>query len=141
MQIHVRVEVDINRLPSEVFLRLIDFAEWPKWGSQLVSMEKVTPGPLQVGTQIRQISRRGAQSASTIVHITDLTANQSLGIKSPDLAAVFTIAPAGAWSRLASEVDVEAHGVAALMYRVLLKQFLAGDLRRFKRLVETRPIE
>lgn len=122
-------------------MRLTDFREWPKWGSQLVSMEKVTPGQLHVGTQIRQITRRGAQSVSTIVEITGFTSNHTLAIKSPDLAAVFTVAPARVGSRLVSAVEVEARGVGALMYRVMLKQFLAGDLRRFKHIVETRPVE
>jgi hypothetical protein len=99
-------------------------------------MEEITPGPPRVGGRLRQVTAQRGKETSTELEITELTPNRALRIRYPNLDAHFKLDNAGAGTRLVSSVEVEAGGLLALIYRLLLKRFLAADLRRFKRLVE-----
>jgi len=131
------VSIGINRPPSEVFAALTDFGKWPQWGGgNLVSMEQISPGPLQVGSQLRQVNKTGGKPAETLVQVTDFAPDQALALERPNLRAAFTLEPIEAATYLNASFEVEASGVSALLYRLLLKRFVASDLRKFKALVD-----
>ena len=131
------VSIVINRPPAEVFAWLIDFGKWPQWGGgNLVSMEQISPGPLQVGSQFRQVNKIGRKPTETRVQVTHFVPDQTLGIERPNLRGTFTLEPIEAGTRLSADFAVEATGFSVLMYRVFLKQFVTSDLRKFKALVE-----
>ncbi len=140
MQIKIDTAIVINRPPAQVFARLTDIGEWPTWGGDLVSMEQISAGPLQVGSQIRQVTRRGRKPSESLVEVTELVPDQRLGIKEPVLEGTFTLDPVEVGTRLNARFEVEAAGLMALMYRLMLKQFAANDLRKFKKMVESREV-
>lgn len=130
------VSILIDRPPDDVFARLIDFGTWPQWGGgNLISMEQVSAGPLQVGTQLRQMNGTGNKAIETLVQVTQLVPGRALGIERPDLRGTFTLEPVATGTRLSASFEVEATGFSALMYRLLLKQFVAADLRKFEQLM------
>lgn len=131
------VSIVINHPPAEVFARLIDFGKWSQWGGgNLVSMEQISPGPLQVGSQLRQVNKTGHKPTETLVQVTHLVSDQTLGIARPNLRGTFTLKPIETSTRLNASFEVEATGFSALMYRLFLKQFVMSDLRKFKALGE-----
>lgn len=137
MHTQTNVSVLINRPPVEVFARLIDFDQWPQWGGgNLVSMEQVSPGPLQAGAQLRQVNKLGGKPTATLVQVTHLVPNEALGIERSNLRGTFTLEPIPTGTRLSANFAVEATGLSAPLYRMFLKQFVASDLRKFKALVE-----
>jgi uncharacterized protein YndB with AHSA1/START domain len=137
MQIQSSVSVIINRPPAEVFTELTNFGQWPQWGGgNLVSMEQISPGPLQVGSQLRQMNKTGRKPTETLVQVTQLMPDQTLGFERPNLHGTFTLEPIEVGTRLNASFKVEASGLSAPMYRLFLKQFVASDLRKFKALVE-----
>ena len=137
MRNEVTVSVIINRPPMDVFASLTDFAKWPQWGGgNLVSMQQISAGPLQVGSSLRQVNKAGRRPIETLVRVTLFVPNQTLGIERPDLCGTFTLEPVEAGTRLQASFEVRLAGLKALMYRLLLKQFVLSDLRRFKTLVE-----
>lgn len=75
----LKVNTIINRPPAEVFAGLIHFGKWPLWPGGLVNVDPVSPGPLQVGSQIRQI-RTSGKPAESIMEVTQLILNQLLGL-------------------------------------------------------------
>lgn len=131
------VSIVIHRAPAEVFAALTDFGKWPQWGGgNLVSMEQISPGPLQVGSQLRQVNKTGRQLTETLVQVTDIAPDQALAMERQNLRGAFTLEATEAGTRLNASFEVEATGLSALMYRLFLKKFVAGDLRNFEALVE-----
>ena len=137
MHPQANVSVLIHRPPAEVFAWLIDFGKWPQWGGgNMVSMEQISTGPLQVGSQLRQVNQTGRKPTETLVQVTQLMPDQTLGFERPNLHGTFTLESIEVGTRLNASFEVEASGLSALMYRLFLKQFVASDLRKFKALVE-----
>ena len=131
------VSIIINRAPSDVFASLIDLSNWPQWGGgNLESVEQLSPGPLQAGSQLRQVNRMGGKQTETFVQVTHFVPDQALGIERPNLRGAFTLEPVESGTRLNALFEVEAAGITALMYWLLLGQFVRSDLRRFKTMVE-----
>jgi len=131
------VSIIINRPPAEVFAGLINFGKWPQWGGgNLVSMEQISTGPLQVDSQLRQVNQTGRKPTETLVQVTDFVPDQTLGIERSNLRGTFTLEPVEIATRLNASFEVDATGLSALIYRIFLKQFVTSDLRKFKALVE-----
>lgn len=131
------VSIIINRPPAEVFAELINFGTWPQWGGRnLVSMEQVLAGPLQVGSQLRQVNKTGHKPTETLVQVTEFVPDQTFGIERPNLRGTFTLEPVEIATQLNASFEIEATGLSALLYRIFLKQFVTSDLRKFKALVE-----
>ncbi|MFN8379556.1 MAG: SRPBCC family protein [Anaerolineae bacterium] len=137
MPITVMADIVIHALPGRVFSRLCDVESWPQWGSNLVSMKKLSEGPLQVGSQLQQVAKGGRNPAASILEVYAYVPDQSFGIKGLNLEGVFTLEPVEADTRLHARFTVETSGLAALMYRLLLKRYVVTDLRTFKRLIES----
>jgi hypothetical protein len=133
----ISVSIIINRPRSEVFAALIDLAKWPEWGGgNLVSMEQMSAGSLQAGSQIRQVNKLNGKLTEHLVHVTHFVPNQAFGIERPNLRGIFALEPAGTGTRLNARFEVDAVGVSALKYRFFLGPFVRNDLRKFKVLVE-----
>ncbi|MEZ4669636.1 MAG: SRPBCC family protein [Anaerolineae bacterium] len=137
MRNEIRVSVTINRPPSRVFAHLVDLKNWPQWGGDLASMEQISAGSLGIGSTIRQVTKSKRNARESVVEVTEYVPDQRFGIKSSNLEGGFTLEPCEGGTRLNARFEVEASGLAALMYRVMLKQFVMNDLRKFKRIVET----
>src|SRR5512139_1704200 len=115
MRIQASVSVIINRPPAEVSAWLTDFGQWPQWGGgNLVSMEQISPGPLQVGSQFRQVNKLGQQPKETLVHVTHWVPDQALGIERPNLRGTFALEPIETGTRLRADFAVGATGFSAL---------------------------
>jgi len=129
--------VVVNRPIAEVFGHLTEFDLWPAWsGGRLKSMTQMTSGAPGPGTELLQVFRRGARTTETQVEITELVENSALALESRGYRARFTLEAARDATRVECHVEVDAHGVMALVYRLLLPRFIATDLRKFRRLVE-----
>ena len=139
MQNATSAAIIINRPPAEVFAWLTDFDTWPQWGGgNLVSMKQVSAGPLQAGSQLRQVNQTGRKPTETLVQVTDFVPDQTFGIERPNLRGTFTLEPVLTGTQLNAVFEVNAAGLSALMYRLFIKRFVMNDLRKLKALIETR---
>ena len=133
------VAIIINRPPAEVFAWLTDFDTWPQWGGgNLVSMKQVSAGPLQAGSQLRQVNQTGRKPTETLVQVTDFVPDRTFGIERPNLRGTFTLEPVMTGTQLNAVFEVDAAGLSALMYRLFIKRFVMNDLRKLKALIEAR---
>lgn len=131
------VTIIINRPPAEVFAWLTDFDTWPQWGGgNLVSMKQVSAGPLQAGSQLRQVNQTGRKPTETLVQVTDFVPDQTFGIERPNLRGTFALEPVTTGTQLNAVFEVNAAGLSALMYRLFIKRFVMNDLRKLKALIE-----
>ena len=53
--IQFTTSIDINRPVAEVFDFLADFEHMPTWNYFVRHVEKMTPGPIRVGTRFHQV--------------------------------------------------------------------------------------
>jgi hypothetical protein len=105
-----------------------------------VSMEQISSGSLQVGSQILQVTKGGRKPGESIVEVTEYVLDERFGIKGPNLEGTFVLESFEAGTRLNARFEVEATGLMALMYKLMLKRFLMDDLRKFKKLVESNEV-
>jgi uncharacterized protein YndB with AHSA1/START domain len=137
MQVSVNTHIVIHHPPDRVFAWLTAINKLPLWGGNLVSMEQISAGLLQVGSQIRQVTNGGRKLSESIVEVTEYVPGQRFGIKGSNLEGTFTLEPFQAGTRLNARFEVEATGLIAFLYRVMLNQFVLNDLHKFKKLVES----
>lgn len=138
MQITINHHILIHVSSTQVFAWLTDIKKWPQWGGNLVSMEQVSTESLQVGSQIRQVTKGGRKQGASILEVTEYVPGQSFGIKGLNLEGTFTLEPLAAGTRLYARFQIEAAGLVAVMYKLMLKWFVMNDLQRFKKLVESK---
>ena len=137
MRTATSASIVINRPPAKVFAELTNFGKWPQWGGgNLVSVEQVSTGPLQVGSQLRQVNKTGRKPTETLAQVTHLVPDQTLGIERPNLRGMFTLEPAKTGTQLNAVFEVDSTGLSALIYRLFIKQFVTNDLRKLKALIE-----
>jgi hypothetical protein len=77
----VQQSVDIAQPLKEVFAFVGDPANDALWGSALVEVEQVTPGPLAVGTRFRYVVRFAGRQFETVREVTEYDPNHRLANK------------------------------------------------------------
>lgn len=129
----------INRPPADVFSGLTDFSRWPRWQGGLTSVELISPGPLQVGSQLRQISM-GRKAAESMIEVTYLVSNKILGLKSPSRPlswqGSFTLESVDDGTRLTLQFEIQAIGLAGMIRDLIIRLTLRQELKTFKAMVE-----
>ena|ERR1041385_1575667 len=55
-------EIEIARPIEEVFDFLVDFRNLPKWNYYVMTVEKITQGPIQIGTEFHQVRKTDSQN-------------------------------------------------------------------------------
>ena len=129
----------INRPPAEVFAGLTNFGTWPLWQGGLVSVDQISAGPLQIGSQVRQIRKSGNPTES-LMEVTHLVPNQMLGLKSPGrpLAwqGAFTLEPVDGGTQFTLQFEIQATGLVGLISDLIIRLTLQQELRTFKAIVE-----
>ena len=135
----LKANIIINRPPAEVFAGLINFGQWPRWQGGLISVDQISPGPLQIGSQLRQV-RSSGKPRESLIEVTHLVPNQILEVKSPSppLAwqGIFTLEPVGVGTRFGLVFEIRASGLAGLISDLIIKLTLKQELNTFKALVE-----
>lgn len=76
-------EIIIHKPISEIYAFLSDFENMPKWNYYLVSVEKISPGNIAVGTTFHQIRKNDTQHYRIVE------------LNYPDTIAIETLPPKG----------------------------------------------
>jgi hypothetical protein len=120
----LKANIIINRPPPEVFAGLTHFDQWPRWQGGLISVVQISPGPLAVGSQLRQVRSSGNPKES-LIEVTHLVPDQMLGVKSPSppLAwqGIFTLVPLDTNTRFGLEFKIEASGLTGFIGYLIIR--------------------
>ena len=132
--------VQLQRSPEDVFDYLIDMRNELKWNPDVESMEKISDGPIGLGTKFRAKWKQ-----TELVEVECMEFERPLawrydsgGALSASVRAA--LAPAGAGSLLTVYFDVHAHGKLKLLFPVLLpmlKRSEKQNMSRIKQAVES----
>ena len=114
-----KVSFRVERPREEVFAYLADLEKAPEWVPDLVSVKKVTEGPVGVGTRYEEVVRTGSRMATAELEVTDhdpprLFAHRGQGGPS-HFTGRFELAQDGAGTLVTHHWSVRMSGVFKLM--------------------------
>jgi uncharacterized protein YndB with AHSA1/START domain len=129
----------IGRPINEVFRFVADFENIPKWNYYVVEVNKVTTGPIGVGTVFRQVRKTDTQRYK----IVEFEPNRKVVVETlPPASALqmrFTFEPAGGGTRLTDEWELKGGliGLFGSLAAGRVKAAVAENLAKLKQLLET----
>jgi uncharacterized protein YndB with AHSA1/START domain len=138
--------VEIAREPAAVFAHCADPAREREWNPQLRAVEKLTDGPIGVGTRFRMTFGHGVGD-STVTYVRfDPPRTWAAQSTSPrlDVRAEGEVVPVGSGARLVVRTDLRPHGPLRLLAPVLRRYMHAAwdrNLGVIKTQLETRDHE
>lgn len=135
--------VDIDRSPEEVFDYLVDLRNEAKWNPDVESMEKITEGPIGMGTKFLA---KWKQSDLLEVECTRYERPRAWCYCNGGPVSVqldITVTPQGSGSHLTARFDAHPHGMMKLFFPVFLQVMKRSEKRnmpRMKAAVESTPV-
>ena len=117
--IHIRGEIVIGRLVEDVFDYVADECNEPTYNVQMRRAEKISAGPIGVGTQYRAEVVSGGRSASMVIEFTEYERPRKLASKttmsSKDIAYTLIFEPVREGTRMRWSGEIEPHGLLNLI--------------------------
>lgn len=146
MRLSVETAIAVPR--ARVFHKLMDVARWPEAITGIDSVEVLTPGPVGVGTRIRETRRMHGRLASEVMTFAEIVAPGRLALTAESHGTRYRITheltEAGAGTRLAMHFEgipvtmlARAFTPIAWLMRGSIERQLAADLADLKRACET----
>ena len=134
--------ITINREPAAVFAYLTQFENVPWWNYAIAKTQKITDGPVRVGSRYRQqrtIPTRSEESFEVIDYEPDrkLTIRGQLGPFSGEIS--YVLERADDTTVLMNAADLHARGPLRLMEFLVtrrVKSSVAANLSTLKRILE-----
>lgn len=119
--------VQIDRSPAEVFDYLVDLRNELEWNPDVQSMEKLTDGPIGVGTKFLAKWKQSRQIEVECIRF-ERPRRWAYSNGGP-LSVVFdvTLTPQGTGTWLAARFDARPHGLLKLFFPVLLRQLRRAE--------------
>jgi len=119
--------VQIDRSPEAVFDYLVDLCNELKWNPDAQSMERLTDGPIGVGTKF--LAKWKQSKLIEVECIRFERPHRWAYSNGGPLSVVFdvTITPQGTGSLLASRFEVRPHGLLKLFFPVILRELKRAE--------------
>jgi Polyketide cyclase / dehydrase and lipid transport len=115
----------INRPPDLVFDTVADERNEPRYNPRLRNVEKITTGPVGVGTRFRAETVRIGRASQMVIEFIDFDRPRRLGssthMSSVDFRGALTFDPDPEGTRMRWSWDVRAHGVLKLLQPLLVR--------------------
>jgi len=145
MAIDVSTAIDIARPADAVAAYQFDPTNDPAWIGGVDRAEKLTAGPMAVGSRVRRLGGFMGRHIEWVMEVVEMAPARRLAmhaVKSPfPMDVSYEIEPSGAGSRARIRIQGQAYGMFRLFGPLLgpmVRRSVAGDLCRLKALVEAR---
>ena len=117
--IHIKGDILIDRPVENVFDYVADECNEPSYNAQMRLVEKISDGPIGVGTQYRADVVSGSRPVSMVIEYTAYERPRRLASKTTmsamDIAYTLTFEPVGEGTRMGWSGEIEPHGMLKLM--------------------------
>jgi uncharacterized protein YndB with AHSA1/START domain len=117
--VHIEGEIVIGRPVEEVFDFVADQQNEPRYNTQMRGSEKITEGPIGVGTRYRAEVVTGRQVVPMVIEVTEFERPRMLAsttrMSSMDIRYALTFAPVSQGTRMRWVGDVEPKGWLRLL--------------------------
>ena len=122
--VHIEGEIVIARPVEEVFDFVADERNEPRYNTQMRRAEKISEGPIGLGTQYRAEVMRGRQAVPMVIEVTGYERPRMLAsttrMSSMDIRYALTFAPVSEGTRMGWVGDVQPKGLLRLMSPVVV---------------------
>ncbi len=126
MTIRYEHAIEVNCSPSQAFAFLDDLPRTPQWLGPCTKLEKVSPGPNQVGDQLRYEYSQSGQSGTMQGEIVERVTDQKLVCRYFDnmmeVVVDFSILPAGQHTRLEHVITMTPQSFMMKMMSPLIRR-------------------
>lgn len=117
--IHIKGDIVIDRAVEDVFDYVADERNEPMYNAQMRLAEKISDGPIGVGTQYRAEVVSGGRPVSMVIEFTEYERPRRLAsmttMSSMDIAYTLTFEPVREGTRMRWAGEIEPHGMLKLM--------------------------
>jgi hypothetical protein len=117
--IHIKGDIVIDRAVEDVFDYVADERNEPMYNAQMRLAEKISDGPIGVGTQYRAEVVSGGRPVSMVIEFTEYERARRLAstttMTSMDIAYTLTFEPLQEGTRMRWLGEIEPHGMLKLM--------------------------
>ena len=138
----------VEASPRTVFAALTDFENGDKWSNDIVSAEKITPGPVGLGTRFREIRRINGRQATAVIAVSAFEQGRSYSAESRAMGMTcsyhYALTEECGGTRIDLEMEVSGNLLMLPMRRFMLsvlKRSDAGHLKTFKSAIESIPAQ
>ena len=120
---HIRNSVVIRSTPEEAFDYLVDVRSELEWNPGVDSVEKLTDGPVGLGTQFRAKWKASPQPVVVEVVAFDRARGWTSHNDGPlEVTLTIRLEPVAGGTRLSSDFDARPHGWIRLVFPLLLRR-------------------
>lgn len=116
--VHIHGEIVIQRPPEEVFDVVADTSKEPEYNPRMNRAERITDGPIGVGTRFKAATASMGRPVDMIIEITDYQRPRSLAstthMSSMDLRGTLTFDPVPEGTRMRWSWDLQPSGALKL---------------------------
>ena len=132
--------VEIARPPAEVFPWLLEEDKVPQWTGHLEAYERIGDGALGRGSRVRQVLVVSGRTIDVELELTGYdppsSAETRFSTNGIDVVNGYSLAPAGAGTRLTQSVEAKARSISARILvpvvKPRLEEKLTEDLERLR---------
>ena len=137
----------ISASPERVLATILDLDRAPEWVPNLVRIERLTDGPVEVGSRWREVRRLSGADGTEVFEVTGLDRNRSVELvvdgkqgssRRGQYRFHYVADRRDRETLLLVAVEIEGLGIGARLYRRKLERSIANDLEALKRNVEHR---
>jgi uncharacterized protein YndB with AHSA1/START domain len=128
MAIHFEHTLDVATAPDKTFAYLDDLAQTPKWLARCTGIEKLTPGPNEVGTKLKYSYKEGRRVGTMDGEITARAPNERLTYRYDDkmmrVVVDFRVVKGDTGTRLTHAIDITPKTFFAKLFSPLIRRQL-----------------
>jgi hypothetical protein len=144
--IEIEAREHVAASPERVFAAIADIDRMHEWSQGLVRLERLTDGPVGVGTRWRETRRVLGREGSEVFEVTGLEAGRSLDLyvdgkqgssRRGAYRFHYLVDRREGGSLVLVTGEIEGMGIAARLFRRQLERAVARDLAALKRHVES----
>jgi uncharacterized protein YndB with AHSA1/START domain len=123
--VHVRGEIVINRPVDEVFDFVADERNEPRYNPRMLRAEKLSPGPVGLGSQFRAVMQSGPRRVVMTIEFTGYERPRRLAsttrLSTMEIRGTLTFDPVPAGTRMQWAWQVEPRGLLKLVTPVVAR--------------------
>jgi uncharacterized protein YndB with AHSA1/START domain len=122
------VTIHLDRPVEQVFAFLMDTSKLTSWQSNLIKIEKITEGPLQLGSRFQEVRRLGKRESEIPGEITAFELNKRFETKTltkPQVTVSYFLEPEDGGTRVKHKFVMLTSG-----FMRLLEPMIAGSIKK-----------
>jgi carbon monoxide dehydrogenase subunit G len=143
--ITLRNALDIDRPVADVYDFIVNIENAPKWQPAVLEVKRLTPGPVRIGTQFREVAAMMGRRISTVCEITELEQAHRIAFRGTSTGpfsydTTYTLEPAGNATRVNIVGNFRLKGLWRLLEPVVrfeVRKESEQELRAMKSAIES----